>query len=68
METGGAEGLWMEAENAGGTKATEDPAVADVVEQPPLLHAAVAAQRRHRHGGGRICGGRFRFYQHLHRI
>lgn len=40
----------MEAEDAGGAEAAQDPAVADVVEEPPVLrHAAVAA-----HGGGGV--------------
>lgn len=70
MEAGWAEGLRMEAENASCTDATEDPPVADLVEQPPLFHAAVAAHRRHRHrhGGGRISGGGIRFYLHRNRF
>lgn len=40
----------METEDAGGAEAAEDPAVADVVEEPPLLRrAAVAA-----HGVGGV--------------
>lgn len=41
----------MEAEDAGCTEAAEHSAVADMVDQPPLLHAAVAARRRHRQDG-----------------
>lgn len=40
----------MEAEDAGGAETTEDAAVADLVEQPPLLRAAVAAHRGRRQG------------------
>lgn len=45
-EAGGAEGLRVEAENTRSTEAAEGGAVADVEEEPPLLHPAVAA-----HGG-----------------
>lgn len=52
-EAGRAEGLGVEAQDAGGAQAAEYPPVADVVEQPPLLDTAVTA-----HGGSRRCQGR----------
>lgn len=50
LEACRAEGLRMEAEDAGGAETTEDAAVADLVEQPPLLRAAITTHRRRRHG------------------
>lgn len=47
-EAGGAEGVGVEAEDAGGAETAEAAAVADVVKEAPLLGATVAA----RHGGG----------------
>lgn len=53
-ETSRAEGLRVETEDAGGAETAKDPAVADVVEEAALLHAAVSA------GGWGGSGGRRR--------
>ena len=50
-EAGGAEGLRVEAEDARGAEASEEPPVPDVVKEPPIVRPAVAA-----HGGGRGWG------------
>lgn len=45
-ETGGTEGLGIETEDAGGAEAAEEAAVAELVEETPLVGAAFTA-----HGG-----------------
>lgn len=46
LETGWAEGLGVQSQNARGAKAAERAAVADLVDQQPVNRSAVAAHRR----------------------
>lgn len=64
-KTGRAKGLRVETENAGGTETAENPAVANMVEQPLLFQPAISAggwRGRCGAGGGGSGGGGFNIH------